>query len=59
MKKVKTFQVSEDAHKLVMDYCKKYSLKANGFVENLLTKSIRSLNERESSQLFLQDHESD
>lgn len=42
--KIKTFQVSEETHLLVMQYCKANSLKANDFVSKLLSKTIRSLN---------------
>ncbi len=42
--KVKTFQVSIETHKEVMNYCKENSLKANDFVSKLLSKTIRSLN---------------
>ena len=47
--KVKTFQVSIETHKEVMNYCKENSLKANDFVSKLLSKTIRSLNESNKS----------
>lgn len=48
--KIKTFQVSEETHLLVMQYCKTNSLKANDFVSKLLSKTIRSLNEQQSTE---------
>lgn len=45
--KIKTFQVSEETHLLVMQYCKTNSLKANDFVSKLLSKTIRGLNEQQ------------
>ena len=48
-RKIKTFQVSEDTHKLVADYCNDNSLKINPFVDKLLTNVMRNLNEKQKS----------
>lgn len=45
--KIKTFQVSELTHSEVMKFCKENSLKANDFVDKLLLKTIRNLNEQQ------------
>jgi hypothetical protein len=55
IKVVKTFQVTELTHSEIISYCKKNSLKVNDFVDKLLLKTIRSLNDREITQLFLQN----
>lgn len=58
-KKVKTFQVSEAVHAEILQYCNTNSLKINQFVEKLLIHTMRNLNDRKETQLFLQDHEQD
>lgn len=47
--KIKTFQVSYETHEEVIKYCKLNSLKVNDFVSKLLLKTIRSLNEQQST----------
>lgn len=48
--KVKTFLVSQLTHGEIMKYCKEHSLKANDFVDKLLLKTIRHLNESNKQQ---------
>lgn len=58
-KKVKTFQVKEETHRIIVKYCADNSLKINLFVDKLLLNAIRNINDRENTQLFLQDHKHD
>lgn len=44
-KKVKTINVDADLHEEFKEYCYQNSLKINLFVERLISKSIRNLNE--------------
>lgn len=44
-KKVKTINVSEDLHKELKVFCNENSYKINLFVEKLISKAIRNLNE--------------
>jgi len=53
--KLKTFQVTGATHGEVVKYCNEHSLKVNAFVDKLLLKTIRSLNEREKAQHLLQN----
>lgn len=44
-KKVKTVQISEDTHELLVKYCNEQGLKINVFVDKTLSNTIRSLSE--------------
>lgn len=42
-KKVKTIQISEETHTILVNYCNENSLKINLFVDKVLSNTIRSL----------------
>lgn len=55
-KKMKTLQISEQTHTELVNYCNENSLKITLFVDKILSNTIRGLNERKETQLFLQNH---
>lgn len=53
---MKTLQISEQTHTELVNYCNENSLKITLFVDKILSNTIRGLNERKETQLFLQNH---
>lgn len=47
-KKTKSFQLNEETHVAIINYCKRNSLKVNDFASKLLLKTIMELEKNES-----------
>lgn len=45
-KKIKTLQISEETHIVIVQYCNANSLKINLFVDKLLSSTMRNLIEQ-------------